>query len=93
MREAVTLADALISEVASVLDGAEETEIVRTLVRLREQLDSSDLGAALTADAEAARDLLKNLVNSFFHDRLVALPTINEYIVRVQGAPSPTTAG
>ena len=40
MREAVTQADALITEVASVLDGAEETEIVRTLVRLREQLDT-----------------------------------------------------
>ena len=84
MREAVSMADSLITEVASVLEGAEETEIVRTLVRLREQLDTGDLGAALTADAEAARDLLKNLVNSFFHDRLVAVPTINEYIQRVR---------
>jgi hypothetical protein len=87
MREAVTLADALIAEVASVLDGAEEEEIVRTLVRLREQLDASDLGAALTADAEAARELLKNLVNSFFHDRLVAVPSINDYIGRLQSQP------
>lgn len=85
MREAMQMADSLIVEVASVLDGAEETEIVRTLVRLREQLDSGDVGAALTTDAEAARGLLKNLVNSFFHDRLVAVPTINDYIVRVQG--------
>ena len=84
MGEAVTQADALIVEVTGVLEGAEETEIVRTLVRLREQLDTGDLGAALTADAEAARDLLKNLVNSFFHDRLVAVPTINEYIQRVR---------
>ena len=87
------MADALITEVASVLEGAEETEIVRTLVRLREQLDSSDLGAALTADAEAARDLLKNLVNSFFHDRLVAVPTINEYIERVQSEHAQGSAG
>ena len=92
MREAVTQADALITEVATVLDGAEETEIVRTLVRLREQLDSSDLGAGLTADAEAARALLKNLVNSFFHDRLVAIPSINEYIGQVQGASIPPPA-
>jgi hypothetical protein len=84
MREAVTQADALITEVASVLDGAEETEIVRTLVRLREQLDTDQLGASLSADAEAARGLLKNLVNSFFHDRLVAVPTINAYIGRLQ---------
>jgi len=84
MREAVTQADTLITVVAGVLDGAEETEIVKTLVRLREQLDSSDLGEGLTADAEAARGLLKNLVNTFFHDRLVALPSINEYIGRLQ---------
>ena len=84
MREAVTQADALITEVAKVLDGAEETEIVRTLVRLREQLDRTDHGAALSADAEAARGLLKNLVNSFFHDRLVAIPSINDYIGRLQ---------
>jgi hypothetical protein len=84
MREAVTQADALITEVASVLDGAEETEIVRTLLRLREQLDSTDRGAALSAEAEAARGQLMNLVNSFFHDRLVAVPSIGDYIGRLQ---------
>ena len=85
------MADALISEVTDVLDGPEETEIVRTLVRLREQLDTSDLGAALTADAEAARELLKNLVNSFFHDRLVAVPSINDYIGLLQSEhPEPS---
>jgi hypothetical protein len=84
MREAVTQADALITEVASVLDGAEETEIVRTLVRLREQLDSTERGAALSADAEAARGQLMNLVNGFFHDRLVAVPSIGDYIGRLQ---------
>src|SRR4029079_17974967 len=84
MREAVTQADALITEVASVLDGAEETEIVKTLVRLREQLDTGDPGTGLSTDAEAARSLLKNLVNTFFHDRLVAVPTIDAYIGRLQ---------
>ncbi len=84
MREAVMQADTLITEVASVLDGAEETEIVRTLVRLREQLESNDLGAGLSSDAEAARAELKNLVNNFFHERLVGIPTINEYIGRLQ---------
>jgi len=84
MREAVTQADVLITEVASVLDGAEETEIVRTLVRLREHLDTDDHGAGLSTDAEAARSLLKNLVNTFFHDRLVAVPSINDYIGRLQ---------
>jgi len=93
IREAISQADALITQVASVLEGAEETEIIRTLVRLREQLDTSDLGAALTADAEAARELLKNLVNSFFHDRLVGVPTINDYIARIQSEYAQESAG
>ena len=84
MREAVTQADALITQVARVLDGAEETEIVKTLVRLRQQLDTADHGTGLSTDAEAARSLLKNLVNTFFHDRLVAVPTIDAYIGRLQ---------
>ena len=84
MREACTQADALITEVARVLDGAEEAEIVRTLVQLREQLENGDHGAGLSTDAEAARSLLKNLVNTFFHDRLVAVPTIDAYIGRLQ---------
>jgi hypothetical protein len=84
MREAVTQADVLITQVATVLDGAEEAEIVKTLVRLREHLDTDDHGAGLSTDAEAARSLLRNLVNSFFHDRLVAVPSINDYIGRLQ---------
>jgi len=89
MREAVTQADALIADVAVLLDGVEEAEIVRSLVRLREQLDTTDLGAALTADVEAAREQLKNLVNSFFHDRLVAIPSIGAYIERLQAEATP----
>jgi hypothetical protein len=84
MDEAVTQADVLIAQVASVLDGAEETEIVRSLVRLRQQLGTDDHGAALSADVDAARGQLKNLVNNFFHDRLVAIPSINAYIGRLQ---------
>lgn len=85
MAEATTQADALITEVASVLDGAEEAEIVKALVRLRQQLDAADHGAELSADAEAARAQLKNLVNSFFHDRLLGIPSISAYVARLQG--------
>jgi hypothetical protein len=45
---------------------------------------TTDHGAALSTDAEAARSLLKNLLNAFFHDRLVAVPTISAYIGRLQ---------
>jgi hypothetical protein len=78
-------------DLARIVDAArrmgvelDEAEIVRTLVQLREQLENGDHGAGLSTDAEAARSLLKNLVNTFFHDRLVAVPTIDAYIGRLQ---------
>jgi len=56
----------------------------RRCQRLRRQLDTAELGAELSADAEAARAQLKNLVNTFFHDRLLAIPSINAYIGKLQ---------
>jgi hypothetical protein len=93
MREATSQADALISDVARVLEGAEENELVRTLVRLRAELEAGSTGAALSQEAEAARGQLKNLVNTFFHDRLVGIPSINEYIVALQREHGDTAAG
>lgn len=93
MREATSQADALITDVARVLDGAEENELVRTLVRLRAELDAGSTGAALSNEADAARGQLKNLVNTFFHDRLVGIPSINDYIVRLQREHGDAAAG
>jgi hypothetical protein len=84
MSQATSQADALISEAAAALDGPEEAEIIRSLVRLREALDADDGGVSLSVEAGAARAQLKNLVNSFFHDRLVAIPSIRDYITRLQ---------
>lgn len=72
--------DRLILDVVDVLEGAEETEIVRHLLRLRNAISQQQPGSALTAEAEAARQLVINIVNNFFHDRLVAIPQIREYM-------------
>lgn len=76
----VAQVDRLILDVIAVLEGAEETEIVRQLLNLRSLIAQQDPGHALTAEAEAARQRVINVVNNFFHDRLVAIPQIQEYM-------------
>ena len=77
-------ADALILQVVQTLDGDVETELVGSLLRLRQTLESQNTGEARSAEVEAARAQVVNLVNTFFHDRLVLLPTIEAYILRMQ---------
>jgi hypothetical protein len=76
-------ADNLILAVIKALEGDQEAEIVRYLLRLRDALTRQVARQALTADAEAARAEVINLVNNFFYDRLVAVPEIKSYIERV----------
>ena len=73
-------ADQLILSVIEALEGDEETAVVRHLMRLRRSLDNADSGQSLTADAEAARAEVINIVNNFFFDKLTALPAIKVYI-------------
>jgi hypothetical protein len=77
-------ADQLIMAVVQALEGAQEAEIVRLLLRLRDQLSHLDDVSALSAPVEAARAEAINAVNNFFYDRLTALPTIRLYIDRFQ---------
>ncbi|MFC0681796.1 hypothetical protein ACFFGH_28525 [Lysobacter korlensis] len=76
-------ADELALQVVQALEGVEETEIVRALMQLRRVLESQESGADRTAEVEAARTRV-NLVNTFFRDKLTAVPSINEYILRMQ---------
>jgi hypothetical protein len=73
-------ADRLIISVIEALEGAEETEIVRRLLRLRDSLVSGDDTQGWDAQVEAARAEVINVVNNFFYERLTALPTIRAYI-------------
>jgi hypothetical protein len=73
-------ADHLILDVVKALEGEQETEIVRHLLRLRDALSRQEMGQTLTAEADSARDQVINIVNNFFHERLVAMPTIQAYM-------------
>ncbi len=72
--------DHLILDVVKALEGEQETEIVRHLLRLRDALSRQEMGQTLTAESDTARDQVINIVNNFFHERLVALPTIQAYM-------------
>jgi hypothetical protein len=77
---ALAQADELVVSVVQALDGAEEVEVVRALLALRDGMarDATDDGWGDEVDGARAR--LINLVNSFFHDRLVGLPSIRDYM-------------
>ncbi len=80
-------ADALILQVVDALEGDEEREIVKELLNLRNTLDDQHSGEARTAAVEGAQIKVVNLINTFFRERLMGMPTIREYIDEIQSAP------
>ena len=73
-------ADNLIMSVIQALEGDQESEVVRLLLRLRDALTRQETNKPLTIEAEAARAEVINIVNNFFHERLTAVPSIKEYM-------------
>ena len=72
--------DALIIDVLRALEGPEEEEIVRLVLQLRDALSREGEAGLRSAAVEAARARVINLVNNFFHDKLVGLPAIAAYL-------------
>lgn len=72
--------DELVMAIIKALEGDEEAEIVRQLLRLRDVLVRKKSGEEVTAEAEAARQRLINIVNNFFYERLTAVPQIAKYM-------------
>jgi len=73
-------ADALIFSVIEALEGDQETEIVRHLLKLRDSLTRQESTERLSAEAEAAREHVINIVNNFFYRNLTSIPTIKAYM-------------
>ena len=80
MADVLEQADRLILSVIDVLDGVEEREIVRHLLRLKDALSRQELGEALSTQAEAARAEVMRVVNNFFYEKMTALPAIKAYM-------------
>jgi hypothetical protein len=80
LEQMLNQADQLILAVVQSLEGEQEVEITRRLLRLRDSLTRQKSGEELSAEAEAARAEVINIVNNFFYEKLTAMPTIKEYI-------------
>ncbi len=76
----IAQADSLILAVIEALEGEEETAVVRHLLKLRRSLDGQKAGEEMSAEVEAARAEVINIVNNFFYDKMMALPAIRVYI-------------
>lgn len=72
--------DQLILAVIKALEGDQEAEIVRLLLRLRDSLSRQETNKKLTREAEAARAEVINVVNNFFYEKLTGIPEIKVYI-------------
>ncbi len=86
MEYVLSQTDHLIVEVVDTLEGEEESEIVRQLLKLRDALTRQKEGQGLTAEADAARSQVINIVNNFFYEKLVALPEIKSYMESMRSA-------
>ena len=76
----IAQSDQLIMAVIDVLEGVEETEIVRLLLRVRNLLEEGQANDEWARRVEAARAELINVVNNFFFERLTAVPEIKAYM-------------
>lgn len=70
----------LILAVIQVLEGEEEVEIVRYLLRLYRGISRQQSGQPLGAHVEAAQAEVMKIVNNFFYEKMTGLPTIRDYI-------------
>jgi hypothetical protein len=73
-------ADDLIVSVIDALEGDQETEIVRHLLKLRDSLSRQKSTDYMSSEAEAAREQVINIVNNFFYKNLTSIPTIKAYM-------------
>lgn len=85
-QELIDHMDKLITNVIETLEGEEEVEVVRLLMRLRDILFKEEAGTELSPQAEAARAELINIVNNFFYEKLTAIPVIKGYMDEVASA-------
>ena len=61
-----------------------EAELVRSLLELRQTLETQKTGEQRSTEVEAAKAQVVNLINTFYRDRLVVMPTIKEYTDKMQ---------
>jgi hypothetical protein len=82
-------AEELMMEVIRVMEDAREAEIVKRILRFRDAIHHMQNYEMLTAEAEAARDEVINVVNNFFYEKMTAIPEIKNYLETFQNNSTP----
>lgn len=77
-------AENLMFEVIRVMEDAREAEIVSRILRFRDAIKQQENYQQMSAEAEAARSELINVVNNFFYEKLMAIPEIKSYMEAFQ---------
>ena len=72
--------DELIISAIRVLEGEEEEATVRQLLQLRNSLAGMEHSDHRAETVEAVRSALLDMVNDYFYQRLIAVPSIREYL-------------
>jgi hypothetical protein len=72
--------DTLIVEVVDALEGEREKEVVKRLLRLRSLLEDKAAVQQRQDEVTNAQDEVMDVVNDFFYQRLILLPSIKEYM-------------
>lgn len=70
----------LILSVIQVLEGKEEVEIVRYLLKLYRGISRQQAGQPISSNVEAAQAEVMKIINNFFYEKMTGLPTIRTYI-------------
>jgi uncharacterized coiled-coil DUF342 family protein len=76
--------DELILSTIQALEGEKETEIVKRLLNLRSLLSHPDNLAERDEQVKAAQEEVMQVVNDFFYQRLMIMPGIKAYILKLQ---------
>ena len=80
-RETLTSqADALIMSAIAALEGKEEADMVRHLLRVRDTLVQADGAAQRDTDVENVKTGALDAVNEYFRKRLMEVPEIRSYL-------------
>ncbi len=76
--------DALMIAVVKVLEGDEELEVVRYMLRFYRSLCRQEPGTPLGPEVDVAQAEVMKIVNNFFYEKMTALPSIKTYIESFQ---------
>lgn len=84
VQDLLNQADKLILTSVQLLDGQDEVDVVRALLKLRDSLSHMDESQLRLAEVTAAQGEVIKVVNKFFYDRLTAVDSIRDYMERIQ---------